>query len=89
MPARKLPSVAADGDRRATLVALRDRLAADIEACESKRDMAALSQRLMDVLEQLDNLPADEKVSPVDEIAKRRADRRGRSQGQARAARGS
>ena len=42
--------------RLATLKALRDRLSADIDACRSACDVAALSKRLVDVLTQIDEL---------------------------------
>lgn len=45
------------GDRRATLIALRDKLAATIDTCESGRDMAANTKRLMEVISELDSLP--------------------------------
>lgn len=64
--------------RRHGLVALRDRLAAEIDQCESARDVAALSLRLMDVLEQIDSLEDASIVKPstaLDEIAARRAKR--------------
>ena len=73
-----LSEVAAGGDRLVTLRALRDRLALDLDGCESKRDVASLSQRLMDVLEQIE---AAEKAQPetkgtaLDEIARRRSER--------------
>ncbi len=38
------------------LRALRDRLARDLDGTDSKRDVASLAQRLMDVLEQIDEL---------------------------------
>lgn len=47
-------SAAATGDRRATLVALRDAIARTIQTCESGRDMAALSKRLIEVMDELD-----------------------------------
>ena len=44
-------------DRRAALVALRDKLAITIENTESGRDIAALSKRLMEVMAEIDALP--------------------------------
>ena len=71
-----LAEVAAKGDRLASLQALRDRLATDLDECESKRDVAALSQRLMDVLEQIADIekaqPAKEGTA-LDEFSRRRA----------------
>jgi phage shock protein A len=51
-----LKNAAASDDRLRALKALRDRLAVEIDDCESKRDMAALSLRFMDVVEQIDCL---------------------------------
>jgi len=73
-----LATTAEAGDRLATLKALRDRLAAEIDECESKRDTAALSQRLMDVLEQIDTAEKaqpEKKGTPRDEVARKRRER--------------
>lgn len=72
-----LIDTASSGDRLATLRSLRDLLAAEIEGCESTRDLAALVTRLQSVLSEIEALsPAEEKGDVVDEIAKRRAARR-------------
>jgi hypothetical protein len=67
-------SAAKSGDSLATLVALRNRLARDIDECRSKRDLAALSRQLSAVLTQIADMP-----KPVpnkrDEIAAKRAAR--------------
>ncbi len=52
-----LLEAAKSGDKRATLIALRDKLAETIENCESGRDMAANSKRLMEVMAELEALP--------------------------------
>jgi hypothetical protein len=89
MAADDLPAAARAGDRLETLRALRGVLALQIEATDSARDVAALSQRLMDVLAQID---ACEKADPVregtalDEVNARRAAKT--SKGPGRAARG-
>lgn len=72
-----LSGAAGSGDRLTALRALRDRLAMDLDVCDSARDVAALSQRLMDVLAQIETIekaqPA-EKGTPLDELnARRRA----------------
>lgn len=54
-----LVSATKSGDRRRTLIALRDRIAATIDSCESGRDMAALSKRLMEVMDEIDDLPSE------------------------------
>jgi hypothetical protein len=60
------------------LVALRDVLAAQIEGCGSARDVAALSQRLMDVLGQIESvrrLSPSAEGTALDEFTRRRAER--------------
>lgn len=70
-----LVDVVATGNRIESLRTLRDRLAGDLDECRSARDVAALSQRLMDVLVQIE---AAEKAEPdkgrtaLDELANRR-----------------
>lgn len=54
---RSLLDAAQSGDKRATLIALRDKIAATIENCESGRDIAANSKRLMEVMAEIDELP--------------------------------
>ena len=52
-----LAQAARKNSRRDTLIALRDKLATAIDGCESGRDIAALSKRLMEVMSELDALP--------------------------------
>jgi hypothetical protein len=75
--ARKLANVAAKGDRRDTLCALRDRLAAAIDDGPSHRDLAALSTRLEVVLVEIEKLSRSEpaKGGVADELRSRRAAR--------------
>ena len=65
-----LVDAAKSGDKRATLIALRDSLAETIQNCESGRDMAANSKRLMEVMNELESLPDPEtvKVSKHDRL---------------------
>jgi hypothetical protein len=49
------------GDKRKTLIALRDTLADSIVSCESGRDMAALTRRLLEVIKEIDAMPDAEK----------------------------
>lgn len=58
-----LSEAAMGGDKRETLVCLRDRLAKQIETCESGRDVAALSKRLMEVMDALEKLPDPKRKS--------------------------
>ena len=52
-----LVEAAKSGNKRETLIALRDKIAETIENCESGRDMAANSKRLMEVMAELEALP--------------------------------
>lgn len=71
-----LVTAAQSGDQYNTLVALRNRLAEEIEQTTSGRDLAALSKQLKDVLDAIADLPTGRESSPADEIAKRREERR-------------
>lgn len=72
-----LVEAAKSGDKRATLIALRDKLAETIDNCESGRDMAANSKRLMEVMAELESLPdpSEIKVSKHDRLKERREKR--------------
>jgi len=70
--------------RLAGLVALRDRLAREIDTAEQSRDVAALSRQFSDVLLQIDELSsgaadASKPVSPLDELRRKRAERAGKT----------
>lgn len=69
-----LVTAAKSGDKRATLIALRDKLAETIQNCESGRDMAANSKRLMEVMTELEKLPDPEtiKISKHDRLKSKR-----------------
>lgn len=57
------------------LVALRDRLAQEIDTAEQSRDVAALSRQFSDVLLQIDELEAptlEKPLTALDELNKRR-----------------
>lgn len=57
-----LVEAAKSGNKRDTLIALRDKLAETIDNCESGRDMAANSKRLMEVMAEIEALPDPEEV---------------------------
>lgn len=65
--------------RLAGLVALRDRLAVELDSAEQPAAVAALSRQFTDVLIQIDELDvtpaADAPASPLDEMRRRRAER--------------
>ena len=65
------------GDKRATLIALRDKLAETIQNCDSGRDMASNSKRLMEVMAEIEALtdPSKAKVSKHDRLKNRNENR--------------
>ncbi len=70
-----LIEAAKSGDKRATLMALRDKLAETIANCESGRDMAANSKRLMEVMAELESLPDPNKKESAHDRLKKNAKR--------------
>jgi len=70
----QIEDAAATNDRRATLVAMRDKLAADMDEAPPAV-VAQIAGRLAAVLEEIDGLPNGQKVSPLDELNRRRQDR--------------
>lgn len=52
-------------DRRQTLVAMRDKIAETIDGTDSGRDIAALTKRLAEVMAEIDALPREEELSPL------------------------
>ena len=68
-----LVDAAKSGDKRATLIALRDILASTIQNCESGRDMASNTKRLMEVIAELEALPDPnaKKTSKHDRLKKK------------------
>ena len=70
-----LADVVAGGDRVKSLRALRDRLAVDLDGCGSLRDLASLSQRMMDVLAQIEaceTAKPESEGTALDELTARR-----------------
>ncbi|MGW4426420.1 hypothetical protein [Streptosporangium sp. NPDC004631] len=72
---RRVSTVVSEGDRRASLEAIRDKLARELTGATG-RDAAVIAKELRAVLADLDALPGGKEVSKVDELAARRADRR-------------
>ena len=68
-----LIDAAKSGNKRDTLVALRDILAETIQNCESGRDMASNTKRLMEVMAEIDALPDETKktVSKHDRLKRK------------------
>ncbi len=69
-----IEAAAATNDRRATLIAMRDKLARDMDEAPPAV-VAQIAGRLAAVLEEIDGLPDAQKVSPLDELNRRRQDR--------------
>ncbi|HPU04471.1 MAG TPA: hypothetical protein PLY47_11330 [Rhodoglobus sp.] len=69
-----IADAAATDDRRATLVAMRDKLARDMDEAPPAV-VAQISSRLSAVLVELEELAAPEKVSALDELDRRRQSR--------------
>lgn len=62
----------ADGDDRAQLEALRDKLATAMDEADKGADIAALTRRLLDVLAKLKSIPDGKQKSAYDELAAKR-----------------
>lgn len=83
------------GDRRKSLVALRDRLATELDALsnvheegcgcdcgpppQDGRVVVQITKELRAVIAELDAMPNGKEVSPVDDLAKKREERRKRA----------
>jgi len=72
-----LGDISKTGDRIRTLEALRDRLADELDGCNSSRDVAALASRLQSVMAELDTIaPVLATETPLDILRARREARR-------------
>ena len=69
-----LIETAKSGDKRATLIALRDKLAETIQNCDSGRDMASNSKRLMEVMAEIEALPDETKKESKHDRLKKKVD---------------
>ena len=76
-----LEQIAAQGDRLAALQHLRQILAREIDAGPEPRDLAALSRRMMLVLQELEGLDSGEEADVVDDLTARRQARRADAKG--------
>lgn len=77
--AGRVTAAAMSCDRAETLRALRDKLAESIDSTSSARDVAALSNRLLDVLDALAAFGERADETPLDELHRRRSARTGRT----------
>jgi len=69
-----IAEAAASGDHRAALTAMRDKLAADMDAAPPAV-VAQVAARLQSVLAELNGLPVPAEESFLDELERRRAER--------------
>lgn len=76
-----LETIIKAGERRASLEAIRDKLAAELKDAYG-RDAAALAKELREVIRELDSLPTGGEESTVDQLAARRARRLANAAGQ-------
>ena len=74
---KDLVEAAQSGDKRETLIALRDKIAETIENSDSGRDIAANSKRLMEVMAEIDELPdpSAQKISKHDRLKQQHENR--------------
>ncbi|HCG61407.1 MAG TPA: hypothetical protein DEV22_03195 [Collinsella sp.] len=61
-------TAAAKGDRLETLKAMRELIARQLDSCESGRDMASLSKRLIEVMDEIDAIEADANPTDMDAV---------------------
>lgn len=76
MDVTDLIEAAKSGDKRATLIALRDKLAETIQNCDSGRDMASNTKRLMEVMAEIEALPDETKKESKHDRLKRKNENR-------------
>lgn len=74
MAAKRLPEVAATGNRRESLELMRDKLAGLLDDSEG-RDSAVISKELREVMRELDQIPTGKEASTSDDLTARRAAR--------------
>lgn len=67
-----LVNAAKSGNRRDTLVAMRDILAKTIQECDSGRDMASNTKRLMEVMNEIEQIDQEIAEKEALEKAKRK-----------------
>lgn len=76
---KSLPQVVAEGNHLASLIALRDYLAAQLLTAE--RDVPAIARQLTNVLNEIAAIPAPDAESKLDDLANRRAARKSAATG--------
>jgi hypothetical protein len=71
-----MSAVVARGDRRKSLEAIRDHLAAELEDSPATVAIAPMAKELRAVIEELDSLPLSKEESKVDDLTAKRESRR-------------
>lgn len=66
-----LIDAAKSGNKKATLIALRDILAQTIQTCDSGRDMASNSKRLMEVIAEIELIEKEEAEAKAKKVVKK------------------
>jgi hypothetical protein len=69
-----IATAASSGDRRTTLIAMRDKLAADMDTA-APAVVAQVAARLQAVLAEIDGLATEGEIDLADQLAQRRLDR--------------
>lgn len=67
-----LVNAAKSGNRKETLIAMRDILAKTIQDCDSGRDMASNTKRLMDVMNEIEEIEEKEAEQKAREAQKQK-----------------
>lgn len=67
-----LVNAAKSGNRKETLIAMRDILAKTIQDCDSGRDMASNTKRLMDVMNEIEEIEEKEAEQKAREAQKKK-----------------
>lgn len=73
-----LVDAAKSGNRRDTLIAMRDILAKTIQECDSGRDMASNTKRLMEVMNEIEQIDAEAAEREAAKMAKEKTSKHDR-----------
>ena len=73
-----LVDAAKSGNRRDTLIAMRDILAQTIQECDSGRDMASNTKRLMEVMNEIEQIDAEAAEREAAKMAKEKTSKHDR-----------
>lgn len=65
LPSRTIADAAASGSRRDLLVAMRDKIAEDLDAGVPARDLASLTRRLLEITKEIEAIDAADRGDAV------------------------